>query len=477
MPGSEAPRKLAYVRLLKDFRTFVSSTRQQKTMPNELAIALFHMGELQSEMQELSGARESLTEAEQLLRSQVTKAPKRLEARATLARCLTSLGLVELQLGDAQSAERIAKQALEILDGLAKSVNDSSDLQYARAKAANSLARLWMRTDQSQLAADLLFQTKEQLQEGLVRWPQSSELTEMLFYVDNNLASVLAVSSPERAIELYQSAVDLQTEICQNDNRVRRSADLALAYTNLGRAQARSDRLDAAHASYAKAHQLNELVCQLAPNNSEYVRNLSINLNNLAMAERRAGDAKSAESRFRGAIAILEKLCTESTSNAELEHELGGAYNNLANLLEKSGQFGDVDDNYQRSIEHQRKAIQSAPSISRYREFLDNHLLNFSRWLTETNRFEQALETIEQRRALWPADSRRQLVIAGQLADAAVALAADKRHTSEAVQYGQAAKRVLDLAQEAGLGVQFILKQDSSSSLANLKSLTESARP
>lgn len=477
IPGTEAVRKRAYGRLLNDFRGFVSSVRQQVKTANELATALFYMSEVQCEMQDWPGALASLTEAEPLFREQVIKEPKRLEARLKLARCMTNLALVQSQLGNTQAAEQFAQQSLDIFDGLPNDDEVSSTLQYDRAKAANSLASLWMRTGKAQAAADMLAKTRERLGQSIARFPQQSDLKEMLFYVDNNLASALADSLPQQAVELYQSAVDIQTEICLIDNRVRPSADLALAYTNLGRAHARLEHIDEARTAYAKANEINELVRQLAPNNSEYLRNSCINLNNFAMAERRSGDNKSAESRFRTAIEILNKLCRESTDNAELEHELGGTYNNLANLLEKSGQFGEVDENYQLAIEHQEKAFHRAPSVSRYRAFLDNHYLNFVRWLTETNRFEQALETVQRRQALWPANDPQQVVIAGQLADAAVALASDKGRQAEAVRYGQAAKRALEVAKDAGLSVQSKLEQDSSSSLAKLKSLTESARP
>lgn len=477
IPGTEVVRKRAFARLLNDFRGLVNSVRQQGKGQTELATALYHMGELQCEIQDWAAANNSLAEAEGLLREQVIKEPKRLDHRLDLARCMTMLGLVASQMGNTRLAENLGSQAVESLNALAHSLPDSSSLSYSRAKAANSLAKLWMRTGKEPAAADLLGLTVSQLEQDIVRWPQQTELKEILFYAYNNLASAIAESAPARATELYQAAVDIQTQICKVDDRVRPSADLALAFTNLGRAHAREQHVEAALAAYTKAHEINGLVRQLAPSNSEFVRNFSINLNNLGMAERRAGDAKSAEKRFRETVALLNKLCLESPGNAELEHELGGAYNNLANLLEHNGVFGEVDDFYQRAVEHQKQAYSIAPTVSKYREFLDNHLLNFSRWLTKTNRFEPALEIVKQRQALWPADDRQQVVIAEHLADSAVSLAADSRKQAEAERYALAAKQALELAQEAGLSVQSILKQDPSSSLAKLKSLTESARP
>ncbi len=477
IPGTEAVQKRAFSRLLNNFRSFVSSARDQERTPTELAIALYYMGELQCEMQDWSGAHDSLDESRQLLRDQLIRDPKRVDTRRNLARCMVELGLVESQNGKTQIAEELGSQALQIYKSLAQADPDDRDLQYDQARAANSLAMLWMRTNKGQAAADLLGDTIEQLEQSIERWPQQSELKEVLFYAYNNLASALADSDASRATELYSAAVDIQTQVCQVDNRVRPSADLAMAFTNLGRAHASQKNYEAARAAYIKAHEINNLVRQLAPSNIEYVRNFCVNLNNLGMAERRAGDVKSAEARFRQAIEFLARLCEQSPGSAELEHELGGIYNNLANLLEKSDQLGEVDEAYALAIRHQERALQSAGTIAKYRKFLDNHLLNYSLWLTETNRFEQALELAQQRQALWPADDPQQVAIAGQLADAAVKLAADQRKQAEAVRYGKAAKRALELAQDAGLGVQSILEQDSSSSLANLKSLMESARP
>ena len=139
--------------------------------------------------------------------------------------------------------------------------------------------------------------------------------------------------------------------------------------------------------------------------------------------------------------------------------------------------MNEVDSTYEQAIEHQETAFRIAPTISKYRDFLDNHLQNFSHWLTKTRRFEQALKTVEKRQSLWPASHTQQVEIAGQLADEAVSLATDKNSQAEAVQFGLAAKRALELAQDAGLSVQSIINQDPSSSLAKLKSLTELARP
>ena len=477
IPGTEDIRKRVYTRLLNDFRGFVSSVRSEEKTPAELAIALLHMGDLQREMQDWSAAHDSLTEAEKMLRQQAIAHPSRLEHRRNLANCLTLLGLVELQQGDTDSAEKQLTQSTRVLSELIQLDGESSGLRHDRAKAANSLAIVWMRTDKKSAAAELLSQTKVELEQEIARWPENSDLKELLFAVCNNLAGVLAPTDPSRATELYAIAVDMQTQVCQVDNRLRPSADLAVAYTNLGRARSRQRQFEAARAAYTKANEISDLVRQLVPSNFNYMRDHSINLNNLGMAEQQTGDLQSAELRFRDAIAIQEKLCAEIPNSASLQHELGGTYNNLANLLEKRSQGNDVDENYRLAIDYQSAALRAAPALTEYRDFLDNHLLNYSRWLTETNRYDLALETVKQRQELWPANHPHQLIIARQLADAAFGLAADSRKRVEAVRFGQAAKQALELAQDAGLSVQSVLKQDSFSSLAKLKSLTESASP
>ncbi len=420
----------------------------------ELAAVLNNMGELQCEMQDWSGARESLSEARELLNAQHNRYPKRLEYQLNLAKCMTSLALVELQTGRVDAAAKLNEQSVEMFDSLLQSHPESSNLRYERAKAANSLAKLWMQTSKEPEATALLTSTKAQLEKDMVKWPQASELKEILFYVDTNLASLVAQSSPALAMELYQAAVEIQTQICQVDTRVRPSADLALAFTNLGRAYARQDNPAAARTAYEKAREINDLLRQLAPSNSEFMRNASINLNNLGMAQRRAGDSRAAELHFKDAIAILDKLCQASPDNAGLQHELGGAYNNLANLFEKTGQSDKVDEHYRLAIEHQSRAHELAPSISTYRKFLDNHLFNYGHWLTETNRIDLALETVKQRQDLWPADDPQQVVIASQLVEAADELAVDKRRQAVAERFRTAAKRVLQMAQDAKPSVQ-----------------------
>jgi tetratricopeptide (TPR) repeat protein len=463
--------------LLHDFGSLVNSVRASGKSSTALALAQLHMGDLQREMGDWPGANDSLAAAERLLNAQVIKEPKRFDHRRDLANCRNLLGVVERQQGHIESATKLGEQAVATLGELFADNPDEITLPYDYAKAANSLAMLWIHTGEKQRAADLLELAKHQLDTAISQWPEEIPLQEISVFVCSNLASALSESNPNRAVELCRQAVDLQTKICRVNNQARPSADLAVAYSNLGRALARAQQLESARDAYLKANEISELVCQLAPNNSDYRRQKAINLNNLGMVEQRTGDQAAARKYFDLAIADSLLLCEAYPANASLRHELGGTYNNLANLLEKSGQISEVDQNYQLAIENQWAAHKAAPSVAVYREFLDTHYHNYVRWLTETGRYDAALGASQDRQKVWDSNDPHQMAIARQLADAAIALAADKRKQSQAILFGQAANHVLEVAEQAGLSVQSYYQQDSYSSLAKLKWLMESARP
>ncbi len=477
IPGTDGVRQRVYGHLLDDFRRFVSDVRDTGRTPTALDLALLHMGDLQRDMQDWSGAEKSLTEAEALLKQHVIREPKRVEHRQNLANCMTLLSMVKLHMGDPTAAEQLGWQAVNDLEQLAKQLPESQAVQHDWAKASNSLAMLWLQTGSDQKAQSLLAQTKARLEANVTRWPKEINLKKLLFAVCNNLAGASAEADAHKATELYETAVDIQLQVCQVDNGVRPSADLAVAYMNLGRALSREQKFTAAREAYAEACKLSDLVRQLDPNNNNFNRDHGLVLNNLAMAQQRTDETALAEQNFRQALSIQQNLCTRYPDRASLHHELGGTYNNLASLLERQGDVSEVDECYRLAIEHQTRAKDQSPEMTVYREFLDTHLWNYIQWLTKIQSFDRALVQIKARQELWTGDFPRQMVVARDIAEVALKLAADKRKQTAAVRYALAANEMLEIAQSANFGVQSYLKQDSFSSLAKLKSLTESARP
>ncbi|MCC6508734.1 MAG: serine/threonine protein kinase [Pirellulaceae bacterium] len=502
IPGAELVRYKMLHSLIENYRKFVQESREapsantgQSAIANEvLATVLTQMGHLYEQLGDLTEAQRLLIEAQQMHQELVRSSGGQVIHQRNLANCNDLLGRVALSRGDVTEAERSTRQAVKILSELVADDEESTSLLVDLAKSANHLALLSIEIDDQQAsglrdsisreeASGLLLQIQLKLEQQRTLSPEDTELMRALAATYTNLAGLFDQSEPATVIRFHQLSLDLRLKLSQSTDAFLPSsaslpsADLAITYSNLGKVLARSGQPEQAKQQFEEALNIGELLVKLTPYDHRYMRDLSVSYNNLGLAEYQLKQLADAEKHFKQAIELQKQLLQRRPGDAHLDHELGGTYNNLALTLQETGGINEVDANYDLAIEFQRQAVNAAPKVPAYRNFLDNHLANYSQWLRNSGRHELAIQRLVESRQLWPANHTHQLTVAKRMAQAAVDTATLDKNLAAANSYAEAAKETLHLANDAGLSVQSLMAVEPFSSLAKLKSLTELARP
>jgi hypothetical protein len=92
--------------------------------------------------------------------------------------------------------------------------------------------------------------------------------------------------------------------------------------------------------------------------------------------------------------------------------------------LQELGRLDEAVATIERAVQLQRTAAQVAPDVAQFREFLDNHLLNYAKALQQAQRPNDAARASLERAKLWPADPERLFQGSVQVARAASQLGA-----------------------------------------------------
>lgn len=475
-PGTEIVRRKFLIQLVAGYRSLLEDFQDDPAARADVAIAALRLGVLYRELGELNASVNMLNVAHQMAEALVDEHPRDLEFHRVLAVTSHEIGRVRALTGDVAGAESAMRTAISATEAQFAAHQDNPQLLADLAKFRNQLALLVADSgdkDQRKIEARrLLEKTRADLVEHRSQWPESTELKTLLAVTYNNLCSVISEDLPAAAAALYELSLQVQREVRQaSDPPLPPSSQMAITYSNLGKVLSRIGDTEQASAAFEQAITIQRQLLAIAPANPAYASELSVSLNNLGLAESRLQHFERAQQAFDESLALLERLLEQQPEDASLAHNLGGVTNNLARTLQSSSSdMSAVDAAYERAVQYQQQALDAAPSVASYREYLDNHLRNYSVWLRRTHRDQQGLETALKRRDLWtPSEHPEPLVaVARDLAEGAVELSTSGKKSAVAERYAAAALETLRLVQEAGHGVQSVLAQEPFSSLAKI---------
>jgi len=319
------------------------TTHQQRlaVSQNNLALALRRVGRLDEAQQNLEAA---IRRQRQLL----ARFPEDPGLTGDLAMSWINLGAVQIEREQAAAAEVSYRAAIDLLE-----------------------ARLAVHTD------DRASQKK-------------------LAAAYNNLAGLFLNALPGKAAELHRQALPLQkAAVAALPAVVETRREVALTYSNLAVAYARTrqwaEALECHHQAIALQHELaNE-----APANFLYQRDLVVSHNNLGLILSRIGRHDDSEATFRRAFEIAEDCLRLQPEDAVLHSSLGSTGNNLGIVLEKAGQLEAAREVLERAIQHQREAIRLAPRVAQFAALLRQHYDCDARVAGKLDREDRALATAQ----------------------------------------------------------------------------------
>ena len=276
------------------------------------------------------------------------------------------------------------------------------------------------RIDEAQVA----FGRAIELQRDLVRRnPDRSEFLGSLAISLDNQSRLESRSDPLAAIDDCRRAIDLQKRLVQSNPEERKYRyDLALSYHNLGSLENRSGDLHAARDSYSQAIQLLSQLTHKAPSVATYRFQLAVTRNNLGQIQNTLGELDAARESFETAIDHLERFVEDHPNDPNYLSSLGGTLNNLGMTLERMDQNGQAVGVYRKAIGYQYRAMQIAPTMARFRLFLNKQYWNYARLLRKQNQFEEAGKVTLARKQLWTDYPDQLIGVAGELAMTALLL-------------------------------------------------------
>lgn len=396
LPGAERLRQELLHETLQYYQEFIDQAGQDPSLQADLAVTHFRVGETAEQLGDRTRALTAYQQARDLFEHLARTQPKTLKHRADLALCHNNLGLLLSRQGKTAEAEQAYRQAIRLQQELVQAGTETAERARARSDLALSYGNLALLQAQAGRVAQAAasYHAAIQAQQALVEnHPQEARYLANLAMSYNNLSLLYAKSDPAKAEQFCRKGLELQERlVAQHPGVSAYEGDLALSYNNLGALASAGGRAEEAKASYQAAIDCQRRLVRQAPAILQFRRDLAISSNNLGRVYSASSDLRRAKQSFQEARTIAEELVRDNPAELNYRSDLGGILNNLAMTLEQLAQPDEAIAVYAQAIEHQRFALDHAPSVARFRQFLGQQYANYSRVLRGQHRTAEAEE-------------------------------------------------------------------------------------
>ncbi|HEX3599382.1 MAG TPA: protein kinase [Lacipirellulaceae bacterium] len=467
VPGAEVVRQKMLQGGIDYYDRIASQVAGAPAFQNELAVAQSSLGLLNEKLGNRDKALEAHENAVKTWEHLLNGDPHNTEFAHSLAVGLNNLGLLVAEDGRPAEGLEMLKRAIELQtekDGRVASTEFSADLATSHSNLGLVLSQM-----NAKDAATTEFKEAIRINEPLVASSDHSEAAAAgLAASYTNLASLEASGSPIIAEEHYKKSISILRDLVKADpiNRLRQG-DLARTYNNLGYLASQNKDWKRAEVCYADAIQLQENLVKSSPLDAAYRRDLAVSYNNLGVTQSRANRLSEAEASFQNATRLQDTLLAAAPTDVPTLGNQGNVWNSLGMLYDKQQRLVEAGDAYQQAIKFQAKALQGANADAAVRSNLSRHYFNYARNLVAQQKYDDALQTILERKKLWLNQTDQLFSVAqelGLLQHKLSGKAGSEKTNSECV---QAAVETLRQALDRGLS-QDRLKDPSLAGLSQL---------
>jgi serine/threonine protein kinase/tetratricopeptide (TPR) repeat protein len=281
----------------------------------------------------------------------------------------------------------LARQKQQTQRALAEARENFQQYRAQLALTNNHLALLQNQNGDAQKAESSLQEAIRLQREILGERPDDEQTLRNLATSLNNLSFLYAESDPARAAQCYQDSLRIQQRLSDaHPANVEYRCDLALSHSNVGSLYAKQGKPQRAVESYHRAIAILESVREVAADKEGGSRDLAVAYNNLGMAQNALGRTAEAEGSFRAALQALPSAEQPDDVDPNDLSSSGGIHNNLGMVLEKQGRLEEAAASHALAITCQKAALDRAPQVERFREFLSKHYHNQERVLRKLGR-------------------------------------------------------------------------------------------
>ncbi|MBN2474358.1 MAG: serine/threonine protein kinase [Pirellulales bacterium] len=423
IPGAEPLRRQLLGETLDYYEGFITLVGDEAGLRDRVALTELKAGRINELLGDTEAALAAYQRAGNILGGLAEKVPENDQYRADLAICHNNMGLLRGRLHQAIPAKTALQTAISIQEKLVEKHPENAEFQSDLAQSYGNLGQLLAEADQAAEADRMYAKSAGILQAVAQRHPHEPKYLSDLAVTYNNLSLLHGKNNPAKAQRWCREALAIQQKLVDAEpGEVTRLGDLALFLNNLGALQRRLGQTDEAVAAYGRAVAIQEQLVRKSPTMVQYRRDLAVSHNNLGQVYSSSSRSDEAVASFGRARTILEQLAGDYPNRLDYRSILGGVLNNQGMAREQLNQPDDAMDVYRQAIEHQRFALEHAPEVREFREFLSKHYVNYARVLRATGDFDEATRIALARKELWAVDPQRLFSVATELARTAKAV-------------------------------------------------------
>ncbi len=377
IPAAEPVRRELLRETLDYYQQFAAAADADPELRETLAVTYGKIGTLHTELGSLPEAIAALETSEQLFGKLVDDSPASFDAalqwsisQNNLAQTLHRAGRLEdaaryFARASQTQEELLARESNQVVRGHLATTRNNLGLLLSESGAAAAAEDQYLR------AIELL--TPETVEEG-----KSSD-HQQLASVLGNLSGLLSDREPRRAIEYAREALSNQTGALQLDpGNAKLATQVVVTLNTLGKSQLQNDQSKSAIDTFGRAIEIGDQLLARWPDQPTYRRDLVISWNHLGLSLSKTGQLAEARSAFEQALEHQRPLAAEYSSDAETHSMLGGVLNNLGFLHQQLGNPRAAADAFAEAVEQQTVAVELAPEVNRYRDYLRKHRHNLA---------------------------------------------------------------------------------------------------
>ncbi len=304
--------------------------------------------------------------------------------------------------------ERLVKDALAYLDGLAAEASGDSDLQRELAEAYDRVGDVRGQAYGASLgdirgaieSYEKALVLREQLVANDPRNQQNrKELANSYRKFGNRL---LQTSDAIRGIDYLRKGLSLYLELASelpNDTEI--SYDLAAMYNDLGLASEDWNDIEGALANHRKALPLREQFVASDPLNLQRRRDLAVTYINIGRALVLSGDVRGGLENNEKALTICKELSSKDTTNVDYRRVLAVSYQNDGDYRAMLGDNLAAIESFRQKLVLDERSFKEDPANALARGDLGYSCMRLGDLLKTTGSYSQALIYAQRALEIW----------------------------------------------------------------------------
>jgi serine/threonine-protein kinase len=457
-------RKLLFDAALKYYQGFIDRRPDDPQTRAELARNFYRVASINEQIASKDKALDSLQQALRI-RKELAEQSADPSLRADLAETYSFLGLLQAGTGQKGAAEQSYDQALSLWQalpqegapavrhGLAKTLIRLGDFRYQNSDHKRALGRYeeslvllrgLLRENpgdteyKNNLAkvlhnvalthrlltghldeAERYYHQAIDLQKELVAaYPTVSAYHQALATTYTNLGILHFRERHNRAEALrwYTLALEIQEQLARTDPAVTHyQQSLANAHGNLGNFY-REQMPDKAMEHFEKCLRGYETLTRANPSETNFQVHLAMTYANLGDMYADAGRRQEGLKSLQDGLRILEKIVAEDPGKFWPRNMLGSTLGDMAKVLADMGRHPEAMKAYHDAIAQHKPLLEKLHDVGEYRSRLSGHYQGLAALQRQSKDHVAAVETLLERRKLWPDHPLELFAVARELA-------------------------------------------------------------